>query len=135
MTTEQIRNGFKKFIGDEKYNHFVLTLYEAFPLRGRLFFWQEELLKKFSNEFQIDQIEFENVYNIFNHCPVHNYELKNDDVSIVDGEILPEEFYQKEKNLFPMANFNAPRNLERFRYPKSVAIVYCDKCRKVKRGW
>ncbi len=31
FTFEEIRNEFIEFIGDEKYRHFVLTLYEAFP--------------------------------------------------------------------------------------------------------
>ncbi|TSE03075.1 hypothetical protein [Aquimarina algiphila] len=132
MTEEQIRNGFEEFVGNKKYNHFVLTLYEAFPLRDRLFFWQKQLLKDFSDEFNIDPIMFENVHNIFNHCPVHNHELKNENVPIVDeGQILPEAFYKREKDFFPMANINAPRDLERFSYPKSVDVVYCQKCREV----
>jgi|SRR5688572_3089260 len=134
MIAEQIRNAFKDFVGKEKYVHFILTLYEAFPLRDRLFFWQEQLLKDFSNEFGIKPIIIENIYQIFNHCPIHNYELKKDNVPIVDGnEITSNLPYQKEKDHFPMANLNAPRDLARSNYPKYVDVVYCKKCREISK--
>lgn len=130
LTVEEIRIGFEKFVGNEKYNHFILTLYETFPLRERLFFWQEELLNDFANKFNLEPIEFRQIHKIFNHCPVHSYELKNDTVPIVDGnEINSKIINEREKELFPMANINAPRDLERFSYPKTVNVVYCDKCR------
>lgn len=131
MTAEEIRVGFEKYVGSEKYNYFVLTLYEAFPLRSRLFFWQEQLLKEFTNEHDLDLIEFEDIHKIFNHCPVHNYVLKNDNVPIVDGNSINPNFsYEQEKEFSPMANINAPRDLERFSYPKSVDVLYCEKCRE-----
>lgn len=136
LTNEQIRTEFKKFVGNDKYTHFILTLYEAFPLREKLFFWQEELLNKFSQEYNIEEIEYKNVYEIFNHCPIHDFELKKDTVKIVDGnDITPKTSYEKEKKLFPMANINAPRDLERFSYPKDVDVVYCEKCRELKNKY
>lgn len=136
FTKNQIRKEFKKFVGNEKYNHFILTLYEAFPLREKLFFWQEELLKNFSNECDIEPIVNENVHEIFNHCPIHDFELKKDNVEIVDGNgISPKISYEREKELFPMANINAPRDLERFNYPKDVEVVYCEKCRELKKAY
>ena len=66
MTNEEIRSEFKKFVGNEKYKHFILTIYEAFPLRKRLFFWQEQLLKDFTNEFDLEIIEFSKIHKIFN---------------------------------------------------------------------
>ena len=136
MTNEEIRIGFEKFVGNKKYNHFILTLYEAFPLRNRLFFWQEQLLKDFSNKFDIELIEFRNVHQIFNYCPIHNYELKSDNVSIVDGNVVNSKVsYERKKELFPMANINAPRDLERFNYPKKVDVVYCDRCREVNKKY
>jgi hypothetical protein len=133
LKTEDIRIGFKEMVGNEKYIHFVLTLYEAFPLRNRLFFWQEQLLEDFTNKFDLETIEFGQVHEIFNHCPVHNYELKDDNVLIVDGnEINSKVSYEREKEFFPMANIHAPRDLERFKYPKDVNVVYCKKCRELK---
>ena len=133
LTAEEIRKGFEKFVGNEKYNQFVLTLYEAFPLRDKLFFWQEQLLKDYSNEFNIEPIVFETVYEIFNHCPVHNYKLKNGNMPIVDGnKIVQRVSNERAKEPFPMANFNAPRDLERFSYPKSVDVAYCEKCREIR---
>lgn len=131
MTTGEIRTSFEKYVGNDKYNHFILTLYEAFPLRNRLFFWQEQLLKEFTNEYDLELIELRQAHKIFNHCPVHNYELKNDNVPIVDGNSISSNFSnEKEKEFFPMANVNAPRDLERFSYPKNVDVIYCDKCRE-----
>lgn len=132
MTIEEIRVEFEKFIGNEKYIHFVLTLYEAFPLRNRLFFWQEQLLEDFTHKFDLEIIEFKKVHQIFNHCPIHNYQLKSDNVPIVDGnEINSKISYERAKELFPMANIIASRDLERFSYPKTVDVVYCDKCREL----
>lgn len=132
MTVEEIRIGFEKFVGNDKYVHFILTLYEAFPLRDRLFFWQEKLLKDFANKFDLKPIEFVQIHKIFNHCPVHSNELKIDTVPIVDGnEINSKISNEKEKEFFPMANINAPRDLERFSYPKTVNVLYCDKCREL----
>src|SRR5690606_36199398 len=119
---------------NEKYEHFVLTLYEAFPLRDRHFFWQEQLLTEFSTQFNIEPINIENIHMIFNHCPILNSGLKNDTVPIVDGNKMDYKIpYEKEKRIFPMANIYAPRDLERFTYPKDVEVLYCEKCRKVRK--
>lgn len=133
MRSEEIRKKFKDFVGNEKYEHFVLTLYEAFPLRKRLFFWQEHLLTEFSIECNIEPINFENIHKIFNHCPIHDFELKKDTVLIVNGnEMVPKISYEEEKRISPMANINASRDLERFNYPNDVDVVYCQKCRELK---
>lgn len=135
MIAKKLREAFKEFVGKEKYILFILTLYEAFPLRNKLFFWQEQLLKDFSNKFDIKLITIENIYQIFNYCPIHNYELKNDNVPIVDGnEFEPKISHQKAKELFPMANLYAPRDLTRFIYPKNIEVVYCEKCRDISKG-
>lgn len=136
MTNEKIRSEFEKFVGNEKYKHFILTIYEAFPLRKRLFFWQEQLLKDFTNEFDLEIIEFSKIHEIFNYCPVHNYQLKSDNVPIVDGnEINSKISYEREKELFPLANIIAPRDLERFSYPRKVDVVYCKKCRELNKSY
>ncbi len=111
LSNEEIRIDFKEYVGIDKYKHFVLTLYEAFPLRERLFFWQEELLTKFLPKIDIEPINYENVHKIFDHCPVHELELQNDTVLIVDGnELVPKISYNRKMELFPMANINAPRD-------------------------
>ncbi|RZS93932.1 hypothetical protein [Aquimarina brevivitae] len=132
MTYEEIRIEFEKFVGNEKYNHFILSLYDTFPLKKRLLFWQESLLKDFFNKYDLETIEYEQIYRIFNRCPVHHYKLKHDTVTIIDGnEVNSTISYRKEKNLFPMANIYAPRDLNRFSYPKKVNVVFCSRCRKV----
>lgn len=62
MSAKEIRKEFEEFVGNEKYKHFILTLYEAFPLRDKLFFWQEQLLTDFSTIFDIEPISFQNIY-------------------------------------------------------------------------
>ena len=131
LPPEEIRKEFAEFVGIEKYTEFVLTLYEAFPLRERLFFWQEQLLHDFSREMEMESIAFESVHAIFNQCPIHNYVLKNENVPIVDGnQIRSSVSYEESQKTFPMANVNAPRDLERFDYPKEVNVMYCEKCRE-----
>ena len=78
-----------------------MTLYEVFPLREKLFFWQEELLHNFSQENNIERIRYKNVYEIFNHCPIHDFELKKDTVKIVDGnDVNPKHHTTEKKNSF-----------------------------------
>lgn len=133
MTSGELRTEFEKFAGLEKYIHFVLTLYEAFPLRKKLFYWQEQLLNDFSNKFVIEPITIESALVIFNHCPIHNYKLINEKVAIVDGnKIVQKVSYKTSQEYFPMANINAPRDLDRYNYPKNVEVMYCEKCREAK---
>lgn len=128
MSIPEIRQRFKEFIGNEKYVHFVLTLYESFPLRDKLFFWQEQLLSDFSNSFDFEPIGIDEIYDVFDQCPVHNCTLKNDTVPIVDGNGIVSKGISKD--LSPLANTNAPRDLERFRYGKVIDVLYCPKCRQ-----
>jgi hypothetical protein len=132
MTNNNIRKEFANNIGKEKYIHFVLTLYEAFPLRNKLFFWQEQLLSNFSRKFDIPQISVSNIYEIFNHCPIHDYELIKDTVPVVDGNRANTNLTQT-KELCPLANIDAPRNLEMFDYSESIEVLYCTICREIRK--
>ncbi|UKN00202.1 hypothetical protein K6119_10705 [Paracrocinitomix mangrovi] len=135
MTPEEIRTRFQEFVGDEDYINFVLSLYDRFPRPENLHLWQEKLLTDFSNKFGTDPINTTDVYKIFSHCPIHDFELKPDKVVIVNGnEIAASIPYEKERELFPLANVNAPRDLDRFEYPESVEVVYCERCREVKNA-
>ena len=131
MSPKQVQNNFIEFYGKEKYIEFVLSLYEAFPLRDELFFWQEKLLNNFSEHFRLPKIGIKTVHSNFNCCPLHNTELEKDIVPIVDGNgyqpVLP---YSEGVKVFPMANLDAPRNLEMFSYPEKVDVFYCSNCRK-----
>ena len=130
MPFDVTRIKFIEYVGKEKYKDFVLTLFEAFPIRDRLFLWQEQLLVKFSSDLNLPSIKFEDVYSIFNHCPIHDIELKEDTVPIIDGSniksVIP---YEKQLEISPMANVDAPRNLEMQDYPESVEVFYCFQCR------
>jgi len=126
-----IRKQFVEVFGFEKYKQFVLTLYEAFPVRDRLFFWQEQMLKNLSEHFNIRPITYEEVYLIFNQCPLHNAELKRDIVPIVDGNNCQDmKFTEIDNSSFPLSNVIAPRDLERFNYPEELEVYYCHDCRK-----
>ncbi len=134
VTHEDIRTAFEEFAGTEKYRHFVLTLYEAFPLRDQLFFWQEELLGEFSKHFKRHVIQHSEVYKIFNHCPVHKGQLKSDTVAIVDGSKASHRIpYSLQEEFFPLAHVDAPRNLEMFVYPENIDVLYCEACRKTRK--
>ncbi|MFD2566732.1 hypothetical protein [Pseudotenacibaculum haliotis] len=134
VTHKEIRTEFEEFVGTEKYRHFVLTLYEAFPLRDQLFFWQEELLEEFSTHFKRHVIQHSEVHKIFNHCPVHKVQLKSDTVAIVDGSKASHRIpYSLQEEFFPLANVDAPRNLEMFEYPEDIDVLYCEQCRKTRK--
>jgi len=66
MEPEIIREKFIEYFGFDQYKKFVLSLYEAFPLRDRFLFWQEQMLKKFCEQFKIKQITYEEVHSIVN---------------------------------------------------------------------
>jgi len=130
MSSNIIRKKFIENYGREKYKEFVLTLYESFPIRTRLFFWQEQLINKLSLELHLQQIDIEEVFSIFNHCPIHDVKLKEDTVCIVDGSNIQRDIsIDKELELFPMANTKAFRNLELRNYPEKINVLYCPNCR------
>ena len=130
MSLDIIRKKFIENFGREKYKEFVLTLYESFPIRTKLFFWQEQLITKLSLELNRQQIDIEEVFSIFNHCPIHDVELKEDTVHIVNGlNYEGDSLTDKELELFPLANTEACRNLELGNYPENIDVLYCPACR------
>ena len=139
MTDEEIRVKFRELFGEDKYKHFVLSIYQCYPWKNldRLFYWQLDLLTEFASKHGIEPIGIENLRGIFTLCPVHNSELKVDTIPIVDGNkiIRNESYYNHEKEKFPMAYVNAPRDLERMTYPENIEKVYCEKCRNVKKEY
>jgi hypothetical protein len=131
MSSEQIRKKFIQKFGKGKYEEFVVSLYDSFPLRDRLFFWQEKLLERLFKELAISVPSVKEIYFIFKYCPIHDLELKTDNVSIINGNNYSPNFtLQEEKSYFPLANINAPRDLDRFTYPETVNVLYCSDCRK-----
>jgi hypothetical protein len=132
MSSNGIRSEFIEKFGKAKYDEFVLSLYEAFPLRERLFFWQEKLLEQLFNYLGIPLPTLKEVYSIFNHCPIHDIELKEGNVPIINGNDRKYNFLLIEQiKLFPLANINAPRDLDRFEYPETINVLYCPQCRIV----
>jgi len=133
MTSDVIRLKFITKYGEDKYQEFVLSLYEAFPRPDSLKFWQEKLINELIKELNFHQLSLEEVYNIFNYCPIHNVELLGDNVPIINGMELKEPLdFNLRKQLFPLVNINAPRDLDRFEYPKSIDIYYCPVCRDIR---
>jgi len=130
MEHDFIRNKFIEMFGEEKYVEFVLSLYESFPLREKLFFWQGQLLKELCNDLKLHSINFEETYMIFNHCPIHDMELKSDFVPVLNGNRFENPISPfEEKKSFPLANTCALRDCERFKYPENIEILYCPDCR------
>ena len=88
------------------------------------------MLKKFSEQFNLKQITHEEIYSVFNSCPLHQVKLKKDVVPIVDGNNHCDKvFNQTAKSIFPFSNVDAPRDIDRFAYPKEVEVYYCQACR------
>lgn len=55
-------------------------------------------------------------------------------MQIIDGSVnTSKTSYEIEKEVFPMSNINAPRDLERFSYPKNVDVVYYENCREARK--
>jgi hypothetical protein len=132
MSFDFIRLKFIDKYGKTKYNEFVLSLYDSFPRRDTLFFWQEKLVNDLFKELNIQLLDLDDVYKIFNYCPLHDIELLHDNVPIVDGENYKEVYdYSLSRQLFPLANINAPRDLTRFTYPQNLNVYYCSTCRQI----
>jgi hypothetical protein len=83
-------------------------------------------------ELGIQKIDLDETHKIFNYCPLHDIELITDNVPIVDGENYKGTFeFSSSRQLFPLANINAPRDLSRFDYPQNLNIHYCVICRQI----
>lgn len=137
MTNDKKRIRFRELFGEVKYKNFVLSIYESYPWTNleRLFYWQMDFLSEFESKYGIEPIGIENLREIFTQCPVHHFELKVDIIPIVDGKkiLRNESYYKAEKENFPLAYVNAPRDLERMTYPENIKKVYCEKCREAKK--
>ena len=132
MSSDFIRLKFIDKYGKTKYIEFVLSLYDYFPRRDTLFFWQEKLINDLSNELGFKKIDIEKVYKTFNFCPLHDIELLKDNIPIVNGNNYKDPFdLTLRKQLFPLANTNAPRNLDQFSYPNTIDVFYCPTCRQI----
>jgi hypothetical protein len=131
MLPDFIRFKFMEKYGDVKYKEFVLSLYLHFPRRDTLLFWQERLIKELLIELGIQEIEIEEIYNVFNHCPVHDIELLKDNVPIVDGvEYIDPINWGLQEKLFPLVNINALRDLNSSLYPRTIELLFCPSCRQ-----
>ncbi len=131
MSPDLIRYKFIEKFGRVEYKEFVLCLYEAFPLRDRLSFWQEQLIEKIFNDLNIPQPTIGEVYSVFNYCPIHDVKLNADIVPIIDGNKMDSALsHREEEKRYPLANVIAPRNLDWFKYPENVEILYCFICRE-----
>lgn len=130
MTPETIRSKFILKYGSSKYIEFVLSLYEAFPFRSRLFYWQEQLMESLFAELSVITPTVQEVYSIFSHCPIHNIQLKTDIIPVVNGNVLyTDSDLQKKNKENPLANTIAPRNLDHFVYPTEIEVWFCSECR------
>ena len=131
MSPLTIRNKLIAQLGQDKYKELVLSLYEEFPLRTKLLFWQERLINEVFKELDIAWDNVAQLFSIFNHCPLHHLELRKDNVPIVDGNTYQSALtLREEKLLFPLANVIVPRNLELRNYPQRIDVVYCPGCRE-----
>jgi hypothetical protein len=130
MENDIIRKKFIEVFGNDKYVEFVLSLYESFPKRDRLFFWQEQLLIELSKYIENKQLIHKEIYSIFNHCPIHDKELIKDLVPVINGNRYKSHISSlDEKKLFPLANVYALRDLDSNKYPDHIEILYCPNCR------
>jgi hypothetical protein len=130
MENDLIRKKLIELFGNEKYVEFVLSLYESFPKRDRLFFWQEQLLAEFNKYLNHKQLDYEEVYLIFNFCPIHDLELGKDFVPVINGNRFKSDISSlDEKKFFPLANIYALRDLDNIKYPDKIEVVYCANCR------
>jgi hypothetical protein len=109
MSPDLIRYKFIEEFGRVEYKEFVLSLYEAFPLRDKLFFWQEQLIEKIFNDLNIPQPTIEEVYSIFNCCPIHDAKLNADIVPIIDGNNLGWALSYRVKKTFPNGKRNCTK--------------------------
>lgn len=100
-----------------------------------MLFWQEEMWKQVQDQLNVRITDFNTIAVFFQHCHVHDEELKQQRVPVVFGtRHITGAHLEAMESMFPHASevyfgpcWEAP--------PSHREVLYCDACRVAKKRW
>jgi hypothetical protein len=78
VEASEFRAAFASFAGPDRYRQFLRALNREGRWRGRLLYWQEELLARFAEAVPSAEVTFERVESLLRVCELHGAELAPD---------------------------------------------------------
>jgi len=134
MNKKSIRLDLKSFVDDEdRYRRFVRQI--RTDKKGRLKFWQEQLVNDFSNSEFGYELSYSELRDTFNICEIHDIEMMTQavKVSIRHVDVFHEDS-EKAPNLHP--NYlpdliNGTQDMQ----GKKFDIEFCPECNRLYRKW
>ena len=122
--------------GEDSYRRFVVELLGPCQARGRLRWWQEQMLEPVRTALGLDEFQFADVTTMFRHCPVHGSELQEESVPIAYGtrKPAPKDELDIASRLFPFAHERAygPCWVEKATHRR---VYFCPGCRDALHAW
>lgn len=135
ISSEAIRHAMRDAHGAETYRRFVVELLGSCQTRGRLRWWQEQLLAPVQAALGLEKVGFSEVTMMFRHCPVRWQDLQEDSVPIVYGTRKPasQEDLEVAGQQFPFAHERAygPCWVEKATHRQ---VFFCTACRDAFRA-
>jgi len=132
MNARQNLTTLKAIYGSERAAKFLLKLQRSSVAIGRLYYWQEQMLSAFNSETGAELKTLEDALQAFNICPVHEEELRLDNVPILYGTRRPPspEDASHADQTYPFANLAAygPCWTEQATHK---VVRFCSACREL----
>jgi len=133
MNVRQNLNALKAIYSSERATEFLLKLQRSSAAIGRLYYWQEQMLSAFNSGTGAELKTLEDALQAFNICPVHEEELRLDNVPILYGTRRPPspEDVSHAAQTYPFANLAAygPCWTEQATHK---AVRFCSACREAR---
>ena len=130
MTTHNAFATLRSIFGEAEAIKFLLALHRQSAEMNRLYFWQEQMLSRYSSETGIEVRTLDEALSAFNLCHVHGHTLMTDKVSIQYGTRRPpsEAEVKLSSEKYPFANLKAygPCWVEKKTHKD---VTYCSGCR------
>jgi hypothetical protein len=135
MDAAEFRHSFATFAGPDRYCQFLRALNREGRWRGRLLFWQEQLLEQFASSAAAGELSFERVEPLLRVCELHGAELAPDPQAVSQrcrGAVT--EYTRAQAERSPNTDCGplvTSRRFENFR----EGLWYCPACRAIAAEW
>jgi hypothetical protein len=85
QTSDSVRTQLRSFLGDEDYRKLLPSQRMLVGKEPRLRYWQEKLIDRFLETLEANQLSRAQVLSALRACPVHEVELRQQAVPVIQG--------------------------------------------------
>ena len=135
MVPEKLRKLVADKCGSERYRRFLETMNRKVRKRGRLAYWQQDLLDELTSDYpEIASISFDELVSTFRLCHVHLVPLTDCDVpierSVTDVYLAPE-YEAASREQFPFSP-TFVLAVEEYEGQTHIVLDQCSECMKAR---